>query len=134
MLACTFKHLFNFHISLRVQAKREQVSKKGTSYLFKLVEALNHVLHLLIRHTWTDGEGEFGVGKELGDGEGELREVPGLTRIAFLFMRSNRIMDDSADTLLCQIIMQRVTLTILHDNWEEVIYVMRIIESQRQLN
>jgi hypothetical protein len=74
-----------------------------------LVEAINHIFHLLLGHTWTDGEGEFGVSKELGDGEGELREIPGFVGVAFLFVRSYWIMDDSANPLLCQIIVQRVT-------------------------
>ena len=93
---------------------------------FPLIHALNHPFRLFLRHARTDGKGEFGGSKELGDGEGELREVPGFVCVAFLFVRSYGIMDDGADTALLKIIMQRIALSVLHNDREEVIDVKAV--------
>ena len=80
----------------------------SSNQLLELVHTFHHIFHLFLCHTGTDREGEFGSSKELGDGEGQLLEVPGLTRIAFLFMRSNGIMDDGADSAFLKIVMQSI--------------------------
>lgn len=98
----------------------------------KSIDGVNHFCGLFLSNGGADGEGKLLGRDALGDGEIQLRGVPGLASVALLVVRRDGVMDHRADALRLQIVVQSIAFAIGNQHREEVIDILRIREARRQ--